>query len=72
MSTTTIYIRLTGASVGTFNGDIAHTSSGATDVDIAVSGTVAVYYTLTADDDGHGTVTLNPTGGSYASARPSR
>ena len=67
VATTTIYVRLTGASEGTFNGNLVHTSSGAAEVDIAVSGTVAVFYTLTAGNDGNGTVTLNPTGGSYAS-----
>ena len=67
VATTTIRVRLTGAALGTYSGNLAHTSSGATEVDLAVSGTVAVYYTLTAGNDGHGSVTLNPTGGSYAS-----
>lgn len=35
-----IYIRLTGASVGSFNGNITHTSTGAAQVDKAVTGTV--------------------------------
>jgi len=39
--TTTIYARLTGASAGTFNGDITHASTGATQVDRAVTGTVS-------------------------------
>ncbi len=35
-----VYVRLTGSAAGTFNGNIAHTSTGATPVDLAVSGTV--------------------------------
>lgn len=35
-----IYVRLSGASAGTFNGNIAHTSTGAVAVDLPVSGTV--------------------------------
>ncbi len=34
------YIRLTGTAAGTFDGIITHTSTGATQVDLAVSGTV--------------------------------
>ena len=37
---TVIYVRLTGASAGTPSGNISHTSSGATAVNVAVSGTV--------------------------------
>jgi hypothetical protein len=37
---TTIYVRLTGASVGTPSGNITHTSTGKTQQDVAVSGTV--------------------------------
>ncbi|GAB1468915.1 hypothetical protein MASR2M64_16790 [Candidatus Cloacimonadota bacterium] len=40
VATTTIYVRLTGAAAGTPSGNIAHTSAGATQVDVAVSGTV--------------------------------
>ena len=36
-----VYVRLTGATLGEFSGDITHTSSGATQVDQAVSGTVS-------------------------------
>ena len=64
---TTIRVRLTGAALGTYSGNLVHTSSGATEVDLAVSGTVAVYYTLTVNAGSGGSVTLNPTGGSYAS-----
>ncbi|MDY0326512.1 MAG: hypothetical protein RBQ87_10145, partial [Candidatus Cloacimonadaceae bacterium] len=35
-----IYVRLSGASAGTFSGNIAHTSTGATAVNLPVSGTV--------------------------------
>jgi len=35
-----IYVRLTGATAGSFSGNITHTSTGATQVDLAVSGTV--------------------------------
>ena len=38
-----------------------------TEVDLAVSGTVAIYHTLTAGGDGHGCVTLSPLGGDYIS-----
>lgn len=36
----TVYVRLTGATAGTFSGNIAHSSSGATTVNLAVEGTV--------------------------------
>ncbi|HPS40012.1 MAG TPA: chitobiase/beta-hexosaminidase C-terminal domain-containing protein [Candidatus Cloacimonadota bacterium] len=36
-----IYVRLTGATVGSYSGNITHTSAGATQVDKAVSGTVS-------------------------------
>ena len=36
-----IYVRLTGTTVGTYTGNITHTSTGATQVDKAVSGTVS-------------------------------
>lgn len=35
-----VYVRMTGASAGSFNGNITHTSTGATQVDQPVSGTV--------------------------------
>ena len=65
--TTTIYVRLTGAALGSYSGNITHTSSGAATQNVAVSGTVATYYTLTVNAGSGGSVTLNPTGGSYAS-----
>ena len=36
-----VYVRLTGATAGNYSGNITHTSSGATQVDLAVSGTVS-------------------------------
>ncbi len=36
-----VYVRLTGTTVGTYNGNITHTSTGATQVDKAVTGTVS-------------------------------
>jgi hypothetical protein len=38
--TTTIYVRLTGAATGTFNGNITHSTKGATSVNVPVSGAV--------------------------------
>ncbi|HOT40924.1 MAG TPA: hypothetical protein PKV08_06860, partial [Candidatus Syntrophosphaera thermopropionivorans] len=35
-----IYVRLTGATIGTFSGNISHTSTGAAQVDLPVNGTV--------------------------------
>ena len=35
-----IYVRLTGATIGTFSGNITHTSTGAAQVDLPVTGTV--------------------------------
>ena len=67
VATTTLYVRLTGAALGSYSGNIAHTSSGAATQNVAVSGTVATYYTLTVNAGSGGGVTLNPTGGSYAS-----
>ena len=67
VGTTTIYVRFKRATVGTSSGNIAHTSSGATAQNVAVSGTASVYYTLTVNAGSGGSVTLNPTGGSYAS-----
>ncbi|PKN72667.1 MAG: hypothetical protein CVU50_05880 [Candidatus Cloacimonetes bacterium HGW-Cloacimonetes-3] len=40
VATTTIYVRLTGATIGTYDGNIAHTSTGATQQDKAVTGSV--------------------------------
>jgi uncharacterized repeat protein (TIGR02543 family) len=65
VGSTTIYVRLNNAAEGTFNGVIAHTSEGATEKDLAVNGKVLYKYTLTAGNDGNGTVTLNPSGGIY-------
>lgn len=36
-----VYVRLTGATAGNYSGNITHTSTGATQVDLAVSGTVS-------------------------------
>ncbi|MBN1538152.1 MAG: DNRLRE domain-containing protein, partial [Anaerolineales bacterium] len=44
---TTIYVRLYSATTGVFSGDITHTSSPAPQVDLAVSGTVAITATAT-------------------------
>lgn len=41
IATTTIYARLTGAAIGNFNGNIIHATAGATNVNVAASGTVA-------------------------------
>ncbi len=35
-----VYVRLTGATAGSYNGDIVHSSTGATSVNLAASGTV--------------------------------
>ncbi len=42
VSSTTVYVRLSGTDEGTFSGDIAHTSSGAADLNKAVNGIVAI------------------------------
>jgi len=42
VSETMIYVRMTGTDEGTFSGNIAHVSSGATQKDVAVTGTVAL------------------------------
>jgi hypothetical protein len=52
VSLTAIDVRLTGASVGTPSGNITHTSTGATQQDVAVSGTV---------NAPPATLTVNPT-----------
>ena len=61
----TIYARMNRATEGTPSGNISHTSTNATTRNVAVSGTVLYVYTLTAGNDGHGSVTLSPAGGSY-------
>ena len=61
----TIYARMNRATEGTPSGNISHTSTDATTRNVAVSGTVLYVYTLTAGNDGHGSVTLSPAGGSY-------
>ena len=66
VSATPIYVRLNSSSLGTYSGNITHTSTGATQKNIAASGTVSVYYTLTVNAS-NGTVALSPAGGSYAS-----
>ncbi len=40
LAATTIYVRLTGASTGTFNGNISNSGGGATAEDVAVTGSV--------------------------------
>jgi hypothetical protein len=67
VGTTTIYVRFKRATTGTSTANITHDSSGAAQKTVAVSGTAAVYYTLTATAGSGGGVTLDPTGGSYAS-----
>jgi hypothetical protein len=66
VSTTTIYVRLTGSNAGAYSGNITHTSTGATTKNVAASGTVYVYYNLTVSAT-NGSVVLSPSGGSYAS-----
>ena len=66
VGSTTIYVRMNRATEGTPSGNITHTSTDATTRNVAVSGTVLYVYTLTVDNDGHGTVTLSPAGGSYS------
>ncbi|NPV42289.1 MAG: tandem-95 repeat protein [Anaerolineae bacterium] len=64
---TTIHARLAShAGEGTFSGNIAHTSEGATTQNVAVSGSVLYTYTLIVGNDGNGSVTLSPAGGSYS------
>src|SRR5690606_33914489 len=46
--------------------NITHTSTGETE-NLEVSGTAYNVYTLTVGDDGNGSVTLDPAGGSYPS-----
>ena len=62
---TSIDVRLNSATEGTPSGNISHTSVDATTRNVAVSGAVWYVYTLTAGNDGNGSVTLSPTGGSY-------
>ncbi|MGC6413187.1 MAG: beta strand repeat-containing protein, partial [Bacteroidia bacterium] len=51
VSQTTIYARLTGTTVGSFSGNISLTSTGATSISEAISGTVNAPPTLTATSD---------------------
>jgi hypothetical protein len=53
ISSTTIYVQLYSAAEGSFSGNITHTSAGATEKDLAVSGTVSSCSTvnLEAADD---------------------
>jgi hypothetical protein len=67
VSSTTIYVRFNRATAGASSGSITHTSTGATQKDVAVSGTALIYYALTVNAGANGGVTLNPPGGSYAS-----
>ncbi|PZF72229.1 T9SS type A sorting domain-containing protein [Taibaiella soli] len=41
LATTTIYVRMTGAAIGSFNGNIVHATTGATSANVAVTGAVA-------------------------------
>ena len=58
VATTTIYVRLNSATEGTFSGNITHTSAGATQVDVPVSGVVTTTaptcYLLTLTHTGNG------------------
>lgn len=63
----TVYVRQYSETEGSLSGVITHTSDDAGQVDVAVSGEVFSIYTLTATSSGNGSVTLNPTGGSYNS-----
>jgi len=65
VSSTIIYVRMMGTDLGEFYGDIAHVSSPATSKNVPVTGTVYNLYTLNVDDDGNGTVTLDPPTGPY-------
>ena len=47
VANTTIYVRLTGVAVGSFNGEIAHSSTGATTKNVSVAGTVTSTATAT-------------------------
>lgn len=40
LATTTIYVRMTGTTLGSFSGNILHATTGAANVNVAVSGTV--------------------------------
>ncbi len=62
---TTIHVRLFSATAGNFSGNIAHTSTDADTQNAAVSGAVKNKYTLVVGNDGNGSVTLDPAGGSY-------
>ena len=62
----TIYVRFKATAEGTTTANINHTSTGADPKTLSVSGTAYNVYTLTVTNDGNGSVTLNPTGGSYA------
>ncbi|WP_162844817.1 tandem-95 repeat protein, partial [Pelolinea submarina] len=64
---TTVYVRLASSAVeGTFSGNIAHSSDGAATKNLAVSGEVLYVYTLIVGNDGNGSVTFEPDGGSYS------
>ncbi|MCE1252216.1 MAG: DNRLRE domain-containing protein [Anaerolineae bacterium] len=66
INVTTIYVKLFNAVEGSFSGSITHTSSGAVEKDMPVSGTVAPYYNLTVNAP-NGAVAFSPAGGSYIS-----
>lgn len=61
---TLVWVRLSGTA-GSFSGNITHTSTGATQKDVAVSGSAVTYYTLSVGSDGHGDVDLSPSGAYY-------
>ncbi len=60
----TVYVRFKSATEGTTTADIIHSSSGVTE-NLAVTGTAYQVYTLSAGNDGNGSVTLDPAGGAY-------
>jgi len=62
----TVYVRFRSTTAGSIPADITHTSTGVTE-NLSVSGTAYNVYTLTVGNDGNGTVTLDPAGGSYPS-----
>ena len=63
VGTTTIYVRMNRATVGTPSGNITHTSTGATQQDIPVSGTVTSASTITSAVTGLWTATATWVGG---------
>ena len=66
VSSTTIYVRLNSPILGSYGGNITHTSAGAADRNIAANGNVSVFHTLSVNAI-NGSIALNPAGGNYAS-----